>query len=304
MPVPDFQTLMLPALKALATGEEIRIAEVRKRVAAAVGLTAEDIQELLPSGRQTVFSNRLAWAVSYMTRAGLVERVRRGVYRVATQGTQLLDQAPARIDIKLLQEYPAFVEWKSQPTSPTSGDGPGGLVRTPEEILDDVTRQLREALEAEALDRVRKAEPKFLERVVVDLLIAMGYGGGDAAMGQVIGRSGDGGIDGSIREDALGLDEVYVQAKKYAAGNTVGAGALRNFAGAIDAAGTNKGVFVTTASFTIAAREFVMRIPKRIILIDGPELARLMVAHGVGVRTRILHEVKRIDEDYFDQEAF
>ena len=251
-----------------------------------------------------------AWAVSYMIRAGLVERVRRGVYRVATQGTQLLDQAPARIDIKLLQEYPAFVEWKSQPeTSPPpgetpAGNGPGEPVRTPEEILDDVTRQLREALEAEALDRIRKAEPKFLERVVVDLLIAMGYGGGDTAMGQVIGRSGDGGIDGAIREDALGLDEVYVQAKKYAAGNTVGAGALRNFAGAIDAAGTNKGVFVTTSNFTAAARDFVMRIPKRIILIDGPELARLMVAHGVGVRTRILHEVKRIDEDYFDQEAF
>ena len=310
MPVPDFQTLMLPALKALATGEEIRLAEVRKRVAAAVGLTAEDIQELLPSGRQAVFSNRLAWAVSYMTRAGLVERVRRGVYRVATQGTQLLDKAPARIDIKLLQKYSAFVEWKSQPgTIPPPGETPpdGGQrkpMRTPEEILDDVTRQLREALEAEALDRVRKAEPKFLERVVVDLLIAMGYGGGDAAMGQVIGRSGDGGIDGAIREDALGLDEVYVQAKKYAAGNTVGAGALRNCAGAIDAAGTNKGVFVTTASFTTAAREFVMRIPKRIILIDGPELARLMVAHGVGVRTRIRHEVKRIDEDYFDQETF
>ena len=168
-----------------------------------------------------------------MTRAGLVERVRRGVYRVATQGTQLLDQAPARIDIKLLQEYSAFVEWKSQPGTSSrpgetsAGNGPGEPVRTPEEILDDVTRQLREALEAEALDRVHKAEPKFLERVVVDLLIAMGYGGGDAAMGQVIGRSGDGGIDGAIREDALGLDEVYVQAKKYAAGNTVGAGALR-----------------------------------------------------------------------------
>ena len=304
MPVPDFQTLMLPALKALSGGGETRLSEVRERVASAEGLTTEDLRELLPSGQQAVFPNRIAWAVSYMTRAGLVERVRRGVYRVATQGTQLLDQAPARIDIKLLQEYPAFVEWKSQPTSPRAGDGPGEPVRTPEEILDDVTRQLREALEAEALDRVRKAEPKFLERVVVDLLIAMGYGGGDAAMGQVIGGSGDGGIDGSIREDALGLDEVYVQAKKYAAGNTVGAGALRNFAGAIDAAGTNKGVFVTTASFTTAAREFVMRIPKRIILIDGPELARLMVAHGVGVRTRILHEVKRIDEDYFDQEAF
>ena len=175
---------------------------------------------------------------------------------------------------------------------------------TPEEVLDHVTRQLRATLETDVLVRVRKADPKFLERVVVDLLIAMGYGGGDATMGHVIGRCGDGGIDGTIREDALGLDEVYLQAKKYAEGNTVGAGALRNFAGAIDAAGTNKGVFVTTASFTAAAREYVKLSPKRIILIDGPELARLMVAHGVGVRIRISHEVKRIDEDYFEQEAF
>ena len=158
-------------------------------------------------------------------------------------------------------------------------------------------------LEAEVLDRVRNAAPVFLERVVVDLLIAMGYVGGDAAMGRVIGRSGDGGIDGTIREDALGMDEVYVQAKKYGDGNAVGEGDLRNFAGAIDAAGTTKGVFVTTAGVTRAARDYVARGPKRIVLIDGNELARLMVQHGVGVRTRVRHEIKRIDEDYFDQEA-
>ena len=308
MPVPDFQTLMLPVLKALSAREETRLSEVRKRVASAEGLTAEDLQELLPSGRQTVFANRVAWAVIYMHRAGLVERVRRGVYRLATQGQELLDQAPERIDLKLLQNYPAFAKWRSPRTDPPpSGASPAHIqdepVSTPEEILDEVTRQLREALETEVLDRVRKAEPKFLERIVVHLLIAMGYGGGDTTMGHVIGRSGDGGIDGTIREDALGLDEVYLQAKKYAEGNTVGAGALRNFAGAIDAAGTNKGVFVTTASFTAKAREYVKLSPKRIILIDGEELARLMVAHGVGCRTRIRHEVKRIDEDYFDQEA-
>ena len=143
----------------------------------------------------------------------------------------------------------------------------------------------------------------FLERVVVDLLIAMGYGGGDAAKGRVIGRSGDGGIDGTIPEDALGLDEVYVQAKRYVDGNAVGEGDLRKFAGAIDAAGTTKGVFVTTAAFTRAARDCVARSPKRIVLIDGEKVARLMIQHGVGVRTRVHHEIKRIDEDYFDQEA-
>lgn len=173
---------------------------------------------------------------------------------------------------------------------------------TPEEELERVVQQLCDELEADVLDRVRKAPPAFLEQVVVDLLIAMGYGKGDAAMGQVTGRSGDGGIDGTIREDALGLDEVYVQAKKYADGNTVGEGEVRNFAGAIDAAGTTKGVFVTTSGFTSSAKDYVARSPKRIVLIDGEELARLMVAYNIGVRTRI-REIKRIDEDYFDQEA-
>ena len=199
-------------------------------------------------------------------------------------------------------------EWKNQTHRKTpsierpeqQGNESG---ETPEETLDRAAAELRTVLEAEVLARVRNAEPAFLERAVVDLLIAMGYGGGDAAMGRVTGRSGDGGIDGTIREDALGLDEVYVQAKKYAHGNTVGEGDLRNFAGAIDAAGTTKGVFVTTAEFTRAAKDYVARSPKRIVLIDGEDLARLMVRHGVGVRTRVRHEIKRIDEDYFDLEA-
>ena len=172
-------------------------------------------------------------------------------------------------------------------------------VDTPEEALDHAAAQLRQALEADLLDRVRAAPSTFLERVVVDLLIAMGYGGGNAARGRVTGQAGDGGIDGTIREDALGLDEVYLQAKKYAAGTTVGEGDLRNFAGAIDAANTTKGVFVTTAGFTRSATDYVAKSPKRIVLIDGEELARLMVVHEIGVRTRIRYAVNRIDEDYF-----
>ena len=179
----------------------------------------------------------------------------------------------------------------------------GSSMETPEEALEQAVQQLLEALEAEVLHRIYEAPPSFLEKVVVKLLIAMGYGGGDPARGRVTGRSGDGGIDGTIREDPLGLDEVYVQTKKFAEGNTVGEGDLRNFAGAIDAAGTTKGVFVTTASFTSAARSYVSRSPKRIVLIDGQELARLMVAHDIGVRTQQRYEIKRIDEDYFDQET-
>ena len=305
MPVPDFQSLMLPALKAFAGGGEPTLTQVRERVATAEGLSANDVREMLPSGRQAVFVNRVSWAVIYLERAGLLERVRRGLYRLTPEGERLLLRKPSRIDLNLLGEYPDFAEWSQRANAPPPSKDVAskqneGISDTPEEALDRAARQLSGALEADVLHRVRDATPVFLERVVVDLLIAMGYGGGDAAMGQVTGRSGDGGIDGTIREDALGLDEVYVQAKKYAEGKAVGEGDLRNFAGAIDAAGTTKGVFVTTAGFTRAAKDYVARSPKRIVLIDGAELARLMVRHGIGVRTRVLHEIKRIDEDYFD----
>lgn len=310
MPVPDFQSLMLPALKALAGHREVPISDVRQHVAAAERLTTEDLREMLPSGRQSLFMNRVSWAVMYLGRAGLTARVRRGVWRVTEDGTRLLDNPPSRIDMSYLRRYPAYVAWRTGQNVPPSSSGEAvssslsdGSTDTPEEALEKTARQLRELLESEVLERVRQAAPEFLEKVVIDLLIAMGYGGGDARMGRVTGRSGDGGIDGMIKEDALGLDEVYVQAKKYADGNTVGDGALRNFAGAIDAAGTTKGVFVTTAGFTRAAKEYVARSPKRIVLIDGEELARLMIQHDVGVRMRVRYEIKRIDEDYFDQDA-
>ncbi len=308
MTVPDFQSLMLPVLKALSDGKDVQVAEVCARVAAAEGLTPDDLLERTRGGHTTKLKDRVSWSITHFLYAGLVERARRAVYRITSDGKQLLSRDPTRIDLKLLLQYPAYVEWKNRThrkspriERPEQQDTESG--ETPEETLDRAAGELRTVLEAELLARVRNAEPAFLERAVVDLLIAMGYGGGDAAMGRVTGRSGDGGIDGTIREDALGLDEVYVQAKKYAEGNTVGEGDLRNFAGAIDAAGTTKGVFVTTAEFTRAAKEYVARSPKRIVLIDGEELARLMVRHGVGVRTRVRHEIKRIDEDYFDLEA-
>ena len=283
---------MLPVLNALAGGTATPLSEVRTRVASAQGLTAEDVQETTLGGGQPRFANNVSWAAIYMERAGLVERVRRGVYRLTEDGKRLLERPPERIDMAVLANYPGYVQWKRK-TSPNA--------KTPEGALGQAVRQLRDALEADVLHRVLEAPPVFLEQVVVDLLIAMGYGGGDASMGHVTGGAGDGGIDGTIREDALGLDEVYVQAKKYAAGRTVGEADLRNFAGAIDAAGTSKGVFVTTSGFTDAAKQYLSRSPKRIVLIDGHNLARLMVQHGIGVRLRDRYEVKRIDEDYFDQ---
>ena len=219
MPIPDFQSLMLPALKALSDGEEKPISEIRNHIAKAQGVTPEEMQELLPSSRQSVFVNRVSWALIYLGHAGLSERVRRGVWRLTTEGEKLLANAPPRIDMNYLRNYPAYVAWRTGKNTPPSSEEavlmpPDDSADTPEEELDRVVQQLRYELEADVLDRVREAPPAFLEQVVVDLLIAMGYGGGDAERGRVTGRSGDGGIDGTIREDALGLDEVYVQAKK------------------------------------------------------------------------------------------
>ena len=272
------------------------------------GLTREDLGELLPSGRQSVFVNRIGWAVTHMVRARLIEKIRRGVYRLTREGKSLLDKSPPKVDLKVLQNYSAYVNWRkgkgtSVPSIATAVDPPAETSLTPEEAMERAAVEIENALVEEVLERVQNSEPSFLERVIVDLLIAMGYGGGDSKKGRVTGGSGDGGIDGTIREDALGLDEVYLQAKKYAPEKTVGENDLRSFAGAIDAANTTKGVFVTTASFTNSATAYVERSPKRIVLIDGKELARLMVEHGIGVRRKMQYEVNRIDEDYFGAEA-
>ena len=307
MPVPDFQSLMLPTLKSLWGGGETPNSEIRARIATAEGLKREDMQEMLPSGRQTVYTNRVSWAIYHMERARLLERVRRSVYQLTEEGKRLLSREPSRIDMKLLREYPVYVEWSKRMKATQLGKesmptGDDSIKDTPEEALIRAASELRSALEAVVLDRVCSAESDFLEQVVVDLLIAMGYGRGDAKAGRVTGRSGDGGIDGTIREDALGLDEVYVQTKRFADGNTVGEGALRNFAGAIDAAGTTKGVFVTTSCFTKSAKKYVALSPKRIVLIDGYELAKLMVEYNIGVRVRDRYDIKRIDESFFDQD--
>lgn len=307
MPVPDYQSLMRPTLRAVASGDAVPVKEIRELVATSENLSLADQQERVPSGQQTLLANRVSWALLYMSRAGLVEKVRRAVYRLATEGKQLLAESPTQIDIKVLRQYPAYVQWEASKRDSGgqkggNGDKPPNGNQTPEEAFEHAGQELRSSVEAEVLERVMAGSSDFLEQIVVDLLIAMGYGGGDSQRGQVTGGSGDGGIDGTIREDALGLDEIYVQAKKYAVGNDVGVGPLRNFAGALVAAGTSKGVFVTTASFTSGARDFVGKSPQRIVLIDGRELARLMVSHGVGVRVKTTYQIKRIDEDYFDSE--
>ena len=267
-------------------------------------LSDADLAEMLPSRRTTTFVNRVAWATTYVQIAGLLERVRRGVYQLTEESRAVLRNPPARIDMKFLERYPSYVEWRHG--SQARSDGPlladatlDQQEATPEELIETSFRALVSALEVELLERVRKVHSSEFEALIVDVLIAMGYGGGKSEMGQAIGRGGDGGLDGIIREDPFGLDVVYVQAKRYDEGNAVGRPEVQGFAGSLDGVSATKGLFFTTSTFTVGAKEYVQRIAKRIVLVDGKELVRLMVEHGVGVRPGASYVIKRIDEDYF-----
>ena len=308
MSIPTFQALFLPVLKALADQKALPIADIREHVRSSEGLSESDCRQMLSSGRQPVFDNRIHWALTHLTKAGLIDRPHRGQYELTDGGKEFLAKESTQIDMAFLRRYPTYEKWRTTFSSPRigdSGDSPDGEERdgrTPIEEIELAAEKLQSMLEAEVLESVQKCPPSFLEKVVIDLLIAMGYGGGNPEMGLVTGGSGDGGIDGQIREDALGLDEIYIQAKKYDPDNPVGEPALRNFAGALDIFGTNKGVFVTTSDFSKPARNYAERISKRIVLIDGKELARLMVLRGIGVRTQTTYEVKQIDKEYYDLE--
>ena len=308
MSIPTFQALFLPVLKALADQKALPIADIREHVRSSEGLSESDCRQMLSSGRQPVFDNRIQWALAHLTKAGLIDRPYRGQYELTDGGKELLGEGPAQIDMASLRRYPTYVKWRSTFSSPRTVGSEDSLDseerdgRTPEDEIELGAKKLQSMLEAEVLESVQKCSPFFLERVVIKLLIKMGYGGGNPDMGAVTGRSGDGGIDGKIRQDALGLDEIYIQAKKYDPDNPVGEPALRNFAGALDSFATKKGVFVTTSDFSKPAQSYAERISKRIVLIDGKELARLMVLHGIGVRTQATYEVKQIDKEFYDLE--
>ncbi len=305
MPVPDIQSFLLPVLKALADGKELSLADLQEQVAEALRLTQDDKEEMMPHGRYSLLYHRVYGAAMYLWRADLVKYPRRGFRQLTEDGNRLLKDLPPFLDLKYIRELPGYKRWQADGKAPITDENsslPDVVSEaTSEEVVQTAFQRLESEFRADLLARVRQASPRFLEQVVIDLLLAMGYGGGDADKGTVTGRSGDGGIDGTIKEDALGLDEIYVQAKKYAEGKTVGEGAVRDFAGAIDVANTTKGVFVTTADFTKSAKAYVERSSKRIILIDGPELARLMVQYDVGVRTIETFRLKQFDEDYFDE---
>ena len=309
MAIPDFQTLMLPVLSASASGE-VRVSDVVEQMIQKFSISPDEAAKLLPSGKQAVISNRTQWAKSYLGKAGLIESTRRGYFKITDRGRATLAESPQRIDIAYLSRFEEFKKFREREVGEvepgTSSLGLAGSVAldtvTPDELLRATVRQIEATLAKEVLDRILAAPPAFFESVVVSLLLAMGYGGSREEAGRAIGRSGDGGLDGVIDQDALGLDRVYIQAKRYAPDNGVSAPSVQAFAGALGAAKANKGVFVTTSYFTKAAIDFVARTPDPIILIDGQQLTSLMIRYNVGTRIEDTLYIKKIDEDFFAEE--
>lgn len=307
--IPNYQTLMLPVLQYAAQGEQ-RVPDLAEKIADDLGLSDELRDEMLPSGKQRILHNRIHWAKFYMGKAGLLVSPSRGRFIASDAGREILNRNLDKINVALLLEKPEFQEFYkgddklehgittlSQNTFVAEQN-----TETPEEQIESAYGSLNAALRADLLERITSNSSTFFEQLIVSLLVAMGYGGSHKNASEQLGRSGDGGVDGVINEDRLGLDRVYVQAKRYASANTVGRPDIQGFVGSLVGLGANKGVFVTTSSFSQQARDFVRHLSQRIILVDGKMLTELMIEHKVGVRTQRVIEFKRIDEDFFSEE--
>lgn len=300
MAVPDYQSMMLPLLKIASDRQEHSLGEIIETLALQFGLTDADKQEILPSGRQAKFDNRVGWARTYLKKAGLVESTGRAKFRITERGLQVLKGNPVGINNRFLQQFPEFLEFQNVSRQSNRRDEEEVEPdQTPEEILELSYQSLRHDLAQELLERVKNSSPRFFENLVVDLLVAMGYGGSRKDAGQAVGQSGDGGIDGIIKEDKLGLDVVYVQAKRWE--GTVGRPVVQAFAGSLEGQRARKGVLLTTSQFSQDARDYVSRIEKKIVLIDGEQLAQLMIDHGIGVAEVASYAVKKADLDYFEE---
>ncbi len=312
MPIPDYQTLMLPLLRIAADGKEHRIGDVIEPLSRQFALSEHEQGEMLPSGRQPILYNRVHWAKTYLSQAKLLEITRRGYFSITERGREVLKENLDRIDVGLLARFPEFNEFKirARESQRPTLQGPFETIRpsetsqskTPDEILRSTVSDIDVALARELLDRILAAPPVFFESLIVTLLLGMGYGGSREEAGRAIGKSGDGGIDGVIDQDPLGLDRVYLQAKRYKSDVAVSEPEIRAFSGSLGAAKANKGVFVTTSYFTKPALEFAERHPFKMVLIDGTQLTTLMIRHNVGVRVAETLHLKKMDEDFFTDE--
>ncbi len=302
MSIPDYQSIMLPLLKFSKDQKEHSLRESIEALANEFKLTDQERKELLPSGQQAIFDNRVAWARTYMKKAGLLNSTRRGYFMITDQGLDVLRQKPKEIDAHFLKQFPEFIEFqKKRDKNEEQIEQDTNNLQTPDEAIEIAYQKIRQDLANELLQTIKDHSPKFFEKLVVDLLIKMGYGGTKKDAGEAIGKSRDGGIDGFIKEDRLGLDVVYIQAKCW--DNTpVGRPEIQKFAGALQGHRARKGIFITTSTFTKDAHDYVSRIDSKIVLIDGNQLAQLMIDFNIGVNVIASYELKKTDSDYFNED--
>ena len=301
MAIPDYQSCMLPLLKHYADGQEHTNRDSIDALAAVFKLTDEERRMMLPSGVQGLFDNRVNWARTYMKKAALIESPKRGIHKITERGRQVLKKKPERIDVAYLSQFQEFKDFRSLRHAKEEEEPELDLnSRTPEESLESAYQKLRADLAADLLQRLMTCSPAFFERLVVEVIVKMGYGGTRKDAGKAIGKSGDGGIDGIIKEEKLGLDAIYIQAKRWE--NTVGRPEIQKFVGALTGQRAKKGLFITTSEFSSDAEDYVSRIDAKVVLIDGETLAQLMIDHNVGVSTVGTYDIKKIDSDYFSEE--
>lgn len=305
--IPDYQSIMLPLLKLLEGKQEYKVRDIIEKLAVQFQLTEDERKTLLASGTQYVFDNRVGWAKTYLKKAGLIELPKRATTIITELGIDVLKSNPTRIDAKFLRQFSSFLEFVNvnryeKEDSSTTSVGNELAEQTPEENLDSAYQRIRKSLAIELLNKVVDMSPSFFERLVVELLVKMGYGGSISDAGKAIGKSGDEGIDGTIKEDKLGLDIIYIQAKRWKPGNVVGRPELHKFVGALAGQGAKKGVFITTSNFTKEALDYNPKNETKIVLIDGERLAQLMIDYNIGCTAQQVYEVKRLDSDYFGEE--
>ena len=304
MAIPDYQSLMNPVLSLMADNKTRSVRDVIEALAVLFNWTAEDLDERIPSGVQSVAQSRVGWAVTYLKKAGLIESPKRSQNRITPEGSRVASLPDVKVNNRYLRQYPSFVEFQGGKSQNSSNQITTPIEQnhselSPEEQLDSAALSLQQSLADDLLDKLKTVSPAFFERIVVDLLVSMGYGGSVKDAGKTIGKSGDGGVDGIIKEDKLGLDTIYIQAKRW--DGTVGRPEVQKFAGALQGFRARKGVFITTSSYSNDARDFVKNIDSKIVLIDGAELSRLMIEYGVGVGVQRVVKVMRLDGDYFEE---
>ena len=302
MAIPDYQKIMLPLLQLAGDGKEHSLRGATENIINEFKLTEEEQKQLLPSGTQRVIANRVGWAVTYLKKCKLLESTERGYFIITQRGIDILKKNPTRIDSHFLEQFSEYHEFKKKKNKikqKESKSNEKDKSQTPEEILSEVHEELNQNLTEELLSKIKESSPSFFEMLVIDLLVKMGYGGSRKDAGQAVGGVGDEGIDGIIKEDKLGLDAIYIQAKKWE--NNISRPEVQKFAGALQGKRAKKGIYITTSAFSKDAQEYAYNIDSKIILIDGEKLAELMIEHNVGVSTITSYEVKKIDIDYFNE---